>query len=619
MPPVPSSADLNSADDRCPPPAIGPARRGQRPLGLLSCAVLGLVVGASAGRAAWQVVPDPPAEPVKLSVKPGQSIPLPNPSGMAYLVPTTPSAFVAVGQVAGPGEALEVWDLRTFKKAGAVKGKIAPTSYTPSRLSPDGKYLAVLAADSDKERAIEVWSSADSKRLCRIAPSPPPAKILAFDFAAGGRLAVALEVEEGNKKSKALRSYEVATGELAGSVGLPEGFQDASFALSPGRKFLAYFESGKAVHVLDLAAGKEVGTIEEKCFSTNGMAFSPDGTELAALFGPRIAVWDLKSGEVAVEHQLPSGPDFPTPGWHDGGWPAIDWLPDGSAWLLKGHALVNRKDGRWVWNLFTPPFKDPKTDQFLPGAFIYTQVVKVLDNDHVLGGLNGRSSGNRLEVGTIPWPQIDASLKVLDAAGPALLGPGQAVSLKFELGSLRFTTPQEVQAGFTEAIAAALESEGVKVAEGRPVVLVIRHSEEPGPPYRIVGLGLRGTGQSITSTKFNTELALTVAGMKAPIWTSQKGGTGLGRFANDRQTGGKVDEAAMRLGGFRAVLDSLKNLGVPYFIPRLADKKLAMLPGTTLLTPAPASASARARAGAGNPRAEKPTLRGRSTEKARTP
>jgi hypothetical protein len=324
--------------------------------------------------------------------------------------------------------------------------------------------------------------------------------------------------------------------------------------------------------------------------------------------GARLIVWDVAKGEVVVEHALASGPTFKTPGWGDAGARSIDWLPDGSAWLLAGHALVNRKDGRWAWNVFSPSYKgsDGKTN---PNALIYSQAVKLLDNDHALAALKARTGG-RLEVVALPWPQVDASLKALESDAPALLKSGGSLSLKFNVGNVRFSNAKEVEAGLTEAIRDGLAAEGITVADGQPVVLQIRYAEEPGPPYRIFGPGAGGN-QSVTSTRFTTELSLIVPGAKGPVWTDQKIETGLGRFTTSRKTGGRVDEAGMREGGFEGVRESVKSLGLPYFIPRPQDKNLAMLPGTTVL----AASAATARATEKNPnntKLEKPTTRGQT-------
>ena len=578
----------------------------------LSFATLAVFALSATARAAWDIKPDPLAEPLQLSVKPGMVIPIPNPPGIWPLYPTTPSPFVVVGQNNAPADTREVWDLRTFKKAGEIKGKVGSSTTSPARLSPDGKYLAVTATDTDPDRVIEVWSFADGKLVRRIEPKPRAKKILGFDFATNGRLIVALELEV----AKVLQTFDFIAGTLVSTQALTPKFQENSLALSPGRKYAAFLVENE-LRFLDLEKNKPAGTLAVKG-ACNGMAFSPDGTELAGLFfeapGGRLTVWDLAKGEVVVDHSLPSGPSFPTPGWADAGARSIDWLPDGSAWLLAGHALVNRKDGRWVWSLFAPSYKDPKGN-VRQDALIYSQAIKLLDNDHAIAGLKPRGGRPGLEVVDLPWSKIDASIKAVESNTPALLNSGGSLSLQFHVGNVRYSTPKEVEAGLAEAIGDGLAAQGIKVAEGQPVVLHVTHNEEPGPPYRIFGPGA-GTNNFVISTRFTTELSLTVPGGKTPVWTDQKVETGLGHFTTDRKTGGRVDETGMRMGGFEGVKNSVKSLGLPYFIPRPQDKDLAMLPGISVLTAAPASARTNAN-GPASAKVVKPTTRGQSSDAAK--
>jgi hypothetical protein len=581
--------------------------------GFVTFTALAFVSGTSPVIAGWDVKPDPPGKPLQLAVKPGMALPLPNPPGLWPLFATTPSPFVAVGQNNAATDVREVWDLQTFQRTGSIKGKLGSTQMSPMRLSPDGKFLAVTATDSDPDRAVEVWSFADGKLARRLEPKPRPKKILGFDFANDGRVVIVIEAEV----AKLLQIYDVNTGSVVATHGLPASFQENSLAFSPGRKYVAYLTDAE-LRVVELEKGKLVGSQAAKGLC-NGMAFSPDGTELAGLFfgapGGRLIVWDLAKGEVVVEHALPSGPTFKTPGWGDAGARSIDWLPDGSAWLLAGHALVNRKDGRWVWNVFAPAYKDAN-GKMMSNALIYSQAVRLLDNDHALAALKARTGG-RLEVVDLPWPQIDASLKALESNTPALLRAGGSLSLKFNIGSVRFSSAKEVEDGLTEAIRDGLAAEGITVADGQPVVLQVKYAEEPGPPYRIVGPGNSGNS-SVTSTKFTTDLALMVPGVRGPVWTDQKFETGLGHYTTSRSTGGRVDEAGMRAGGFEGVKNSVKSLGLPYFIPRPQDKNLALLPGTTVLA-ASATPTRTSETNPNNTKLDKPTQRGQSKGSTKKP
>ena len=564
---------------------------------------LSLLAIAPADLRAGDLKADPPSTPYELSVKPGMSLVLPNPAGILPLYPSTPSPFVVVGKNDAADESREVWDLRTFQRTGTIKGKVGSSSSSAARVSPDGKYLAVTATETEPDRVIEVWSFGDGKLVRRIEPKPRAKKILAFDFAANNRLVVAVELEV----AKLLQVYDFVNGSMLGSLPLTAKFQEESLAMSPGRKTAAFLVA-KELRVVDLESRKTLGSLagDEACYA---LSFSADGSEIASVNflgnGGHLKVWDLAKGEVVVDHPLPSGPNFATPGWSDLGSRSVQWLPDGSAWLIAGHALVNRKDGRWVWNVFSPPFRDAD-GRFREDALIYSQGVRMLDNDHVLAGLKAPGGGGRLEVAAIPWPKIDASVKAADSDGPSLLNRGGSLSLKFLVGSVRFSSPQEVEAGLTAAIAEGLAARGIKVVDGQPVVLNVKYSEEVGPPYRVFGTNI-GANTTVNSTRFNLDLALTVPGSKAPVWSDKKADAGLSSFTTARSTGGKMDEAGMRQGGFDAVKVAVKNLGLPYFIPRPQDKDLATLPGTTVL----ASTAVGSGKSTGTVKVEKATNRGK--------
>ena len=588
---------------------VRPRHRPLRQIAMLAALVLSSSAARADSKPSWGVKPDPVAPPYSVPIKPSMAVPLPNPTGIWPLYSTTPSPFVVVGQNGAEGESREVWDLRTLQKTGSIRGKLGSSTTGPARLSPDGRFLAVDGTGSGSERVVEVWSFGDGKLARRIEPRPVPKKVLGFDFAAEGKVVLAIEAEIGNL----LQVYDFQTGSLAATHPLGPKFQANSLAFSPGRKLAAYLTDVE-LRVVDLANAKLVGSLPAKG-ACKGMAFSPDGTELAASFfeapGGRLTSWDLVMGEMAVTHVLPSGPTFETPGWAGSAAPAVEWLPDGSAWLLDGHALVNRQDGRWVWSVFAPSYQAPN-GSFRPNALIYSQAVKILDDDHAIAGLKG-ADGPRLEVVKLPWAVADASLKAFESGAPALLGAGGSLTLTVNVGGVRHSTPAEAEAGLTEAIREGLAAQGIGLASGRQVVLHVKHSEEPGPAYRIFGPG--GNNGSVTSTRFVTELTLTVSGSKTPAWSERKDVTGLRSYASSRETGGKTDEAGLRMGGFEGLKETLSHLGMPYFIPRPQDKDLAMLPGTTIL-----AASARlGGTNAVNPKAARPTKRGQVPATGRKP
>ena len=390
-----------------------------------------------------------------------------------------------------------------------------------------------------------------------------------------------------------MQLYDTSKGKLVRNQVTPKTIQDKALAISPGGKLLA-FALDKTVEILDAETGAPLGTREIPVAFCSGLAFSPDGTELAAVLNHnstiQLIAWDLEKGEVVANHVIPGGPNFPAPGWTSIAEINLEWLSDGSAWLIAGHALINRKDGRWVWSTFAPPYADPKTGRmpFGTDVFVFSQSIHLLDTDHALAGLGGRGIAHHLEVVTLPWPKIDASLKAMESDAPALLKPGGSLTLKFHMGTVRHSTPQEAQAELTKALTAAIDSMGFKVADGQPVVLHVRHNEEPGMEYR--AMGFRGRSQpGVVSTKFVDDFALTIGDATVSVWADQKVRSGLGFIVSGYRIGNEINEVSLRKAGFEALKSDFLSLGMPYFIPQDKDKALSMLPGLTVLTSSPSA------------------------------
>jgi hypothetical protein len=96
-----------------------------------------------------------------------------------------------------------------------------------------------------------------------------------------------------------------------------------------------------------LAPPKQRGGFGLEC---QGLAFSEDGTELAALFneaffGLRVVSWDLKRRKITADHPFPKGTG---PGSGEAFFaqpPKIEWLPGKKGWQVCGMALVDYKTG----------------------------------------------------------------------------------------------------------------------------------------------------------------------------------------------------------------------------------------------------------------------------------
>jgi WD40 repeat protein len=132
---------------------------------------------------------------------------------------------------------------------------------------------------------------------------------------------------------------------------------EGAFGLSHGGRYFAAIVGRKLV-VHDIESGECVGTarlpdglVLDSCRCA-GLFFSPDGKEIVALLSSqsdqpdRLLGWDAESGELSQDwfvareawEQEHDGVDLLA---YEGR--AVEWLPDGSGWLLYGHMVLARE------------------------------------------------------------------------------------------------------------------------------------------------------------------------------------------------------------------------------------------------------------------------------------
>ena len=584
-----------------PHPAGNPAR------GRATVALLGLIAWAgglateAAGQGAaqlpkmeaappWGVKVDPPAETFKVPEEAGYNIAVP--SGQGVLFPTTYSPFVALGQNQNPTDVRQVFDLRTKQAAGAIKGKgdLSPDA----KISPDGQYFLteLKGGPPTQSRSIVVWSFTTGQVAQTMEASPTPTFLGLLGFAKGNRPITSRYVGPGDLISV----WDVETGKLAREMLGPPSFAKEGVAISPGGRYLALISNDPHLVVFDLTTGKKAGELPiSNPGHPEGLTFSPDGSELAGVFAPgtdtKVIVWDVAKGEVLVDHLIKGMVKLNTPGGQNTPGHTLEWLPDGSAWLLYGHTLVDRNSGRLVWTF------RPAQGDFYPGPRI------LLDADRMLATV-GPPDSRRLEVIPLPWAKIDAAQKAIEAKAPAHVRPGQAVSLKVEVGKVRFGTPEGTREQILKALTERLDADGIEVADGQPTVLHARYSEAAGETLRemtsngpLPGFG-RGTptGRTVQATKAACDLAWEVSGSKKPLWTDH-----LDFDPKNLMVQGEATDAKAREAVFGTVRGGLTGRLLPYFLPK--DAAVASLPGVTVMPAGAAKRSSKA--------AAKPTMRGK--------
>jgi len=351
----------------------------------------------------WQVQPDPIAQAVKAPANLQATIPVP--IGAKVLYPTNPSPFVAIGQL---GKDQQVWNLETMQQVGTVPANRNLTN--PKVLSPDGKYFAAKAQQV-APTVIEVQSTTGQPaRQITVAPRFMVLHLL--DFAGPDQLVTA----SSDVQSKVIQVWDVKTGQQLKQIAFNDFPGDhKATAISPGGKYLAAVNvslpgQGRLA-VYDLAQGSKVGEVdvpgpkEGRVQLGKGMAFSPDGAELAILFdtlpNEQLVVWDVAKG--VVKKNLEFSKDFlnKSQGALIYSGPVLEWLPDRSAWFLHGNFLFDNPSGALVWTL-------PKIDVG------FSEVRRVLDQDH-LAVVPAGARNHQLEILTLPREQIDQAAKAARA------------------------------------------------------------------------------------------------------------------------------------------------------------------------------------------------------------
>ncbi len=353
----------------------------------------------------WRVAVDAGGQTVRQLVNPNRTIPLPN-NGLVVF-PSSFSPFVVVGRNLTAQDARQIWNLETMELIGSLQGQI-PLVY-PIVLSPDGKYLA--AKNRNFPNAMEVYSTVAGAAVQRLTLDGPGVPPLA-DFAGPGQF---LTVERGGQQPGLARVWDINTGKVIRQFDLQALPHDPRVSsISPGGKYLAFLDSSCKLVVYDLVQGLCAGTAThslqqpgEAPMTPKGLAFSPDGVELAALFGnlldQRLLVWDVTRGTLTRQHQL-KGLRDPSPPRRVYTGPVLDWVPDRSGWLLFNTSLVDVVSGSVVWTMPMPVETNMRI-----------KTVRRLLSPDYLANAPGGQANRQLQLQTLPREQINQAIQAARA------------------------------------------------------------------------------------------------------------------------------------------------------------------------------------------------------------
>jgi predicted Zn finger-like uncharacterized protein len=351
----------------------------------------------------WVVKPDPLGEKMQGPFATSASITVPFQTHALF--PSTPSPFVAVN-VRGknvPAQ-FKVYDLRTMKMVGTP---IDRNFLKGAALSPDGKWIAAPAEGTAKP-SIEVFSVAEGKSARVIEVGEPGTKIGLVDFAVNDRL-----ITEKLETNSTIHVWDIKTGNETVHFHIGQRYNGRWTILSPGRKYLAQEDTEEAYHIFlwDLETGKVAGVFpiqgpEDGWGIGAGMAFSPDGGELAMVwtqprkdFFGRLLVWDLNTRKKLHDHKI-QGSELNQFGslTSAGGIKTLQYWPEHNGWLLFGHLLMDSESGAFVARLGPEP---KFTGNIMDRRF--------LDRDYIT--TTGGKFDKQITLEALPRGQIDEAIK----------------------------------------------------------------------------------------------------------------------------------------------------------------------------------------------------------------
>jgi WD40 repeat protein len=252
-----------------------------------------------------------------------------------------------------------VWNLQTGTRTADLPFKVELDAADKAALSPDGRYLA--SKNRIPGLSVDVWSFEAKTMQARftLSASYTPLKFIGF---VNSRQLVTCP---GTKGKQSITVWDLETKQPLHDVDFGQELDGAAIALSPGGRYLAGVQLHKNVLVvIDLLKGKLVEQIVWDNVpgggfwnSFQGLAFSPDGEELAGLYTAdslRVRVWKMADGKQVFDEPLsiPMHPNL-------AGYPSykgrvLEWLPDKSGWVCHGQFVIARAPCRQVMQLRGP-------------------------------------------------------------------------------------------------------------------------------------------------------------------------------------------------------------------------------------------------------------------------
>lgn len=486
----------------------------------------------------------------------GSTIPIDSRTAVTFGPPGCPVAVVGSG----------VWDLKVNKSVATLVG--AYEARALRAVSAEGGYFAAGSKSPNQtDTAVTVWNTKTGQRALEV----PGDKKSYVDFLALTRERYLLL---GGRHSDQVDVWDLESGKVVKRLTVPDRRVDTGkIAFSPDGKYFACVAHDKIV-VTETATNKAVVTLDppgpgapadaaakgppgkrnpslDAIFVYSwlgGLAFSPDGTELAAFSthpGPRLLVWNVK-GKLVLDEPVP----MPRVVGHRS---TLEWQPGGTGWLVNGY-LYDRAAKRIVLSVRVP--------------FAAEQMPHLLDKDRLIGTFGGDTS--RLQVLAVPADKLSAAVKAMSGKDQSYLAPGKPVGLELQLTGLR-GDDADTRKVLTDALTHRLSRDGIPVGDTKGTVLRLKLSEEAGDTLPIFErqspFDFRGkyTGRAATEAKGAAVLELVARGETKPLWRGHLSAMSARSFKEE------ITDAAVRKSMLEHLTRQLGGMDMPYFIPKSKD------------------------------------------------
>ena len=227
--------------------------------------------------------------------------------GMVWKMALTPDGKVLVS--AGTEGAVKLWDIETGRELRNLSG---PSPVWSVAVSPDGRTFAA----GSKDGLIRVWPISAAKKA-KMLRGTDEVNSLAFG-SDGDWLAAAA--------GKSLDIWKISNEK---KIQVLAGHQNIILGVAASRdgRWLASSDAGGTVKLWDTSTWHEIRTWAPRPGEASFcLAFSPNGSLLAALVGRAIEIWETKTGRLVKS--------VPLPGNYSSNF-AVSFSPDGK-WLAAG-------------------------------------------------------------------------------------------------------------------------------------------------------------------------------------------------------------------------------------------------------------------------------------------